>query len=724
VSDSGKQSGKGDRLSKLLPIDHQKEQGRKRQAPVAGQLSDVTRFRGIAWAVSSGAVVTLGILVASWGTSAFRAHGPLGRPHRLANLTCASCHQKTDASQACSSCHGKHRSTRKGHRTMAEKGKLQCATCHEIHRHEAGITFLPSGEIIHFSGGTEQRISRNSTPPIHYQPTTPQTVSLVRLEVCSSCHQLSSARDPISRCLPGRKSQSREKISMCLAEHRTVTQARKGAKIVGNIAPDRDAAWHSTQQALVAGVIVPQAKQSKRVPAFSLAMGMLVGLVVMAGVPLVARRKRKKTPKDTKHGSGSTEVKETFSDQLKPPTEKRLPVININTCLGCYACVDVCPYDVLEIENYVAKVVRADDCCGLTLCEQNCPNGSLVIQTEAVVMDNPEVDDSLQSLDVPGLYLAGDVTGLPLIRNAINQGAFALKSMVARAQSAKNSSDKSSVYDVVIVGAGPAGLSAALQAKQRNWRYIVVEQASIAESIRSFPRGKLVFDQPLQLPMVGDLWLKESTKEELLQKWLRVVRSESLVVKEGCRVTKVERSSDQDPWLVRATSLEGEEQCWKAKSVLLAIGRRGTPRKLPVDIPESAQHHVFYSMADARSFEGQKVVIVGLGDVAMESALALSKQPSTQVVMIVRAGEFRRGKARNIQEIQRLIQKGRINIEWDSSVGQVNDRSLVIQSKQTKKTIHYDSLFVLIGSIPPWAFLESLGIRRPKQGLVDVLEKS
>src|SRR5262249_3482850 len=152
-------------------------------------------------------------------------------------------------------------------------------------------------------------------------------------------------------------------------------------------------------------------------------------------------------------------------------------------------------------------------CCGLTLCEQRCPNGSLVITDGAAIGDRPRLTDALESEDARGLYLAGDVTGLPLIKNAIRQGAHAAERI---AESLAEAPRDEAALDLVIVGAGPAGISAALRAKELGLRFEVIEQGSVAQSIQSFPRGKLVFDQPLELPLTGKLWLKESTKEELL----------------------------------------------------------------------------------------------------------------------------------------------------------------------------------------------------------------
>jgi thioredoxin reductase len=367
---------------------------------------------------------------------------------------------------------------------------------------------------------------------------------------------------------------------------------------------------------------------------------------------------------------------------------------------------------VLELRNYVAVLARPGDCCGLTLCEQRCPNGSLRITDGDPIEDRPCVDPDLQSVDVPGLYLAGDLTGLPLIRNAISQGEVAIARVAASL--ASSGAAPAGMLDVVIVGAGPAGLSAALCAKAMGLHYEALEQGSVAESIRSFPRGKLVFDQPLEVPSVGTLWLRESTKEELLGKWLRIVRTHALSIREHHRVEHVAQT--QGSFVIHARDGDGREVALATRRVVLAVGRRGTPRKLPLALPDAVLDHVHYSLADARSFSGARVVVVGLGDVAMESAMALARQPGTTVTVVYRGAGFRRGKARNIAEMRRLAAAGRIDLRLQADVVAVHPGQIELSGPGDLRSIAaYDALFVMIGSIPPWAFLEQIGIRRLAQ---------
>ncbi len=658
---------------------------RRRSAPRAEETSDVSRFRGLAIAIAVAAVAVAGMLAASTGVAGLRSPGPLSRPHRLAGLQCAACHSKGAPGKACAGCHGAHPSTRPAHRRLARLGKLGCPTCHAVHRHNEGLALLPGGRVIRYGSGWERTLAANPGPPV----ASVVNVPLVRAAACSRCHDLRSPSDPVAACLAGDP-----RVDVCFDEHRQVGQAGPGGARVRGKAASRDAAWQSAR-ALVAR---PDTLERAAVygPFGWLGVGLLVAFVALGIERRLGRRRRRLS------GMGDQPV-------ARAADVVRLPQIDETTCLGCYACVDVCPYDVIEVRRYVAMVARPDDCCGLTLCEQVCPNGSLVVRSGEPVPDRPRVDDSLQSRDCPGLYLAGDLTGLPLIRNAINQGAHAARA-AARSLERKGRTD---MLDLVIVGAGPAGISAALEAKEQRLEFVVLEQSSVAASIRSFPRGKLVFDQPLGMPRVGELWLEESTKEELLGRWLRIVRREELPVQEGRRVTAIEAAGQGSgrTFTVRSSDAEGSENSVRARRVLLAIGRRGSPRKLPVDIPESAESRVFYHLADARSFARQRVVIVGLGDVAMEAAVALAQQPDTQVIVCYRGTAHRRGKQRNIDEFQRLVHSGRVTLELESHIDEVGDE-LVLRSPRGSRRLAYDALFVMIGSIPPWTLLEAAGIVR------------
>jgi thioredoxin reductase len=683
----------------LLSVPRGPDAARRRTAPTAEETSDVTRFRWVWLAAAIGAVAAVVALVTESGSAALRSPGPLGRPHRLAKLECEACHKSdAPATQACPSCHGGHASTRPAHAAARKKGELTCSTCHAIHRAEEGVAFLPDGRAVRFGTGWERQVETLTA----FRPTKPTTVPLIRAKACAGCHDLASSDDPIAACLvAGQESIGTDRPTVCFDEHRDITTiAGAGAKVAPGASTERDAAWEAARA---------EARERPRAAARASLFGgplawlgaglgtALIALAVGRGVQRVAVRRRR---------AAEPQV-------LQAAPVVRLPQIDPTTCLGCYACVDACPYDVLEVQRYVAVVARADDCCGLTLCEQRCPNGSLVVREGDPIEDRPRVGETLESLDVPGLYLAGDLTGLPLIRNAINQGAHAVRAVAKDLGKERGRGRDATIVDLVIVGAGPAGISAALEAKAQGMSAITIEQGSVAESIRSFPRGKLVFDQPLGMPIAGDLWLEESTKEELLAKWLRIVRRERLEIREGLRVTSMTKSDGF--FSVHGRTADGTESVQRARRVLLAIGRRGSPRKLGVFVAEQAEASVFYSLADARSFAGQRVVVVGLGDTAMETAIAMAHQPGTEVTISYRGGGFRRGKSRNIDELRRLLERGRVRILFETEVDRIDSGEVVLRGRQGTTRVACDAVFVMIGSIPPWEFLEHAGVRRTEK---------
>jgi len=713
---------------------------RGRAARRAEPTSDVTRFRGVLAATLAGAFATSAAALLLPPPGGHSSPGPLSRPHARAGLECAACHGGGDAAGArgaapagagarpapssttadalpversCVGCHGAHGSTRAGHQRLLEAGSLSCATCHPIHEGDQGVVLRPDGDPIRFAPGAEVEVD-----PTAFRAARAATVAIVTAGACAGCHDLASARDPVARCLVrGEEALGGARPIACFDEHQlTMPEAEpdraRRARLGDGVCraqhtEDRAVVWAAAREIAHADPLVPGAVGAAS-GARSLAWvgaGLGVAGLVLAGARggrwLRARRRKTQAPPP--------------EALLRPATRVRLPQIDATTCIGCYACVDACPYDVLAIERYVAVVARPEACCGLTLCEQRCPNGSLKITDGAPIGDRPRLDDDLQALDVPGLYLAGDITGMPLIKNAIHQGAHAVSRLAAEIR-ARRGGDAAAL-DLIIVGAGPAGISAALRAKELGLRFEVIEQGSVAQSIRSFPRGKLVFDQPLDLPVAGALWLKESTKEELLAQWLRVVRQERLPIREDTRMISVTCCSDGG-FLVTTEPREGGAPAERrARRVLLALGQRGSPRPLPVPVPPEVEDRVYYHLADARSLAGQRVLVVGLGDVAMEAAIALARQPGTAVTLAARGSGFRRGKARNVEEVRRLAAASRLTLVFEAQVGGLGPDGrgagveVTLSTPAGPRKMTVDALLVQIGSIPPWSALRAAGVR-------------
>ncbi|HSO40440.1 MAG TPA: NAD(P)-binding domain-containing protein, partial [Labilithrix sp.] len=542
------------------------------------------------------------------------------------------------AAGACKTCHGKteHASVRAAHRALAARGTLTCASCHPAHEGAQGVTFGAAGAFVRWGAGAEEK---GRAPIGGGTVKAGATVPLVALSACAKCHDPTSPSDPIAACVPasvraGTGVPTGTAASLCFDEHRTVSAAE-----------GRLVAWEGAREVAGSTSWVGSARASGS-PLVPLGGALAGALALGASAALLERRKRRLE-------------QPALPKAAVPATRKRLPVIDTGTCLGCYACVDVCPFDVLTIERYVAVVARPEECCGVVLCEQVCPNGSLTIAVGEPVLDRPGVTEHLESTDVPGLFIAGDLTGLPLIKNAINQGVRAVDRIAATLPRRRGQA-----VDVIVIGAGPAGLSAALRAKEKGLSCVVLEQATVAASVKSFPRDKIVYDPPLELPVEGELWMKEATKEELVAQWTRIVRARALDVREQRRVTAIERegSAPDGAFVVTTTREDDASEVFRRARVVIAIGRRGTPRLLELAVEQGADDRVSYALADARSFAGKRIVVAGLGDNAMEAAIALARQPETTVTLTHRGATFTRGKARNIAEVKELAAKGRLRI--------------------------------------------------------------
>ena len=393
------------------------------------------------------------------------------------------------------------------------------------------------------------------------------------------------------------------------------------------------------------------------------------------------------------------------------PARVRLPRIDASRCLGCHACVDVCPFDVLTVDQHVAVVARPEECCGVATCESACPNGSLKLAAEAEpIADQPRVDEHLESRDRPGLFLAGDLTGVPLIRSAIGQGVRVAERVAVGLSRGDRTSGDAAHVDLVVVGAGPAGLAAALRARELGLSCAVLEQWTTAATIRAFPRGKIVHDPPIELPLEGPLWLRESTKEELVAQWARIVRAHRLDVRERHKVTGV--SGQAGAFVVSSETPSGVRTVGAAR-VLLATGRRGTPRLLDAEIAPGVARQVSYTLSDARALAGKRVLIVGLGDSAMEAAVALARQPGTTVTMSYRGASFRRGRARNIEEARRLADSGRVRIAFESRVIRLDERGAWLQTegREAPERTVVDVVLALLGGELSRGLLDAAGVR-------------
>ena len=377
------------------------------------------------------------------------------------------------------------------------------------------------------------------------------------------------------------------------------------------------------------------------------------------------------------------------------------PVVDAGTCIGCGSCVAACPempaHQVLGMVRRKAKLVSPSDCIGHGACRTACPVNAitLVFGSAQRGIDIPNVKPTFET-NVPGIFIAGELGGMGLIRNAIEQGRQAMENIAKTL-----GKGRAGVRDVLIVGAGPAGFAAALAAMERKIDFAIIEQDSLGGTVFTFPRRKLVMTAPVTLPIVGKMKFKETTKEELLQFWQGVERSTGLKVSYDERLEKLVRHGDH----FEAQTTKGRHL---ARAVLLTIGRRGTPRKLGV--PGEELPKVTYRLVDPAQYAGMHVLVVGGGDSAIESAVTIAEEQGTTVTLSHRSESFSRGKRKNRQRLDDAVAGGRVHVLLQSKVKKIEGAHVEIATPSETVRIQNDAVIVNAGGVLPTEFLKSIGI--------------
>ena len=395
----------------------------------------------------------------------------------------------------------------------------------------------------------------------------------------------------------------------------------------------------------------------------------------------------------------------------------QVPVIDLAKCLGCGTCVRECPESgVLELVHGQAAVVNAAACVGHARCVSECPAGAVTLSQGDLTArrDVPVLDDELQAIDQDGLFLVGEITARSLIRTAALQGAQVAATIAARLREAAAAPDPA-VHDVVIVGAGPGGIAAALGCREHGIDCVWIDQeAVVGGTVAKYPRQKLVLTDAVSLPLHGELARREYSKEELIALWHDLQQRHRLPFRGGVTFDRVERQTDGT--LVVHTDAEP----LRARNVVLAIGRRGTPRRLGV--PGEDAPHVTYSLLDAATFQDRHCLVVGGGDSAVETALALAEQPGNRVAIAYRQDAFFRLRSKNRDRIQARIAEGRIEALFRTEVAAIGtDHVELVQDGGNGRValqVQAEHVFVMVGGEAPFAQLERSGVsfdptRRP-----------
>jgi len=398
---------------------------------------------------------------------------------------------------------------------------------------------------------------------------------------------------------------------------------------------------------------------------------------------------------------------------------KPRPVINATLCIGCGSCVDACPETgTLALVSGKAILSHPERCVGHAKCVQVCPTSalSLAFGNTLQTLRAPLVKETFET-NIAGVYIAGELSGMGLIKTAINEGRMTIDSIKRQLEASGEwappavNPDRNVIssaeaapdapYDVTIIGAGPAGLSASLAAQQNGLRYLTLEQGQVAATIRNYPRHKFLMAEPVEMPLYGSLYVGDGTKESLLTVWETILANTGVRIQTNEGVDSIVREGP----VFRVHTVKG---AYQTKNVVLALGKRGTPRRL--GIPGEELSKVTYRLIEADSYEGKDILVVGGGDSAIEAALALSKASRNRVTLSYRGSLFNRARERNRRMIDEAEQQGRVNIIRESHLTRILPHCVQLVSGNKAFELPNQFVFVLIGGESPEGFLRKIGI--------------
>ncbi|HEY7195411.1 MAG TPA: NAD(P)-binding domain-containing protein [Gemmatimonadales bacterium] len=393
------------------------------------------------------------------------------------------------------------------------------------------------------------------------------------------------------------------------------------------------------------------------------------------------------------------------------------PHIDATFCIGCGACTEVCPEgDVLAVIGGKAAIVNAHKCIGHGLCAEACPVGAITI-----VMASPSASAEMPQLtpehetNVPNLFIAGELGGLALIKNAVNEGRDCVDLIARRLFSIKRGRSVPGVADVCIVGAGPAGISASLRAVEKKLSYVTLEQEEFGGTVAKYPRQKLVMTSPVEFPLYGKFNKLQISKEEIIKFWQKIHGRAGLKVNTH---EKVERIAKEPDGVFTIESAKGRYRAW---TVILALGRRGTPRKL--GIPGEALAKVMYGLIEAEAYTNANILVVGGGDSAVEAAMGLAHQKGNRVTLSYRKEAFSRIKERNSQKLPEYTKGGRLQVVFNSQPVEIKEKSVRLDVSGAVKEIPNDYVWVFAGGTPPSEFLTACGVQIGPKDLTPLIRE-
>jgi thioredoxin reductase/polyferredoxin len=314
----------------------------------------------------------------------------------------------------------------------------------------------------------------------------------------------------------------------------------------------------------------------------------------------------------------------------------------------------------------------------------------------------PVLSDKFET-SVPGVYCVGDLTGIPLIKLASESGYELVEKLARDEQFGKERefSRESDVYELIIAGAGPSGVSACLRAHELGLKHLLIESSRKFNTLANFPTGKPIYVTPEQPPMKSELKFSHGTKESLLRELDADIRDRPLPIKEGEMVQRITKKPDH-------FQVETAKETYKALRVIIAIGKTGNARQLGV--PGEELPKVFTRLIDPGEFSDKEILVVGGGDSAMEAAAALA-DTGNRVTLSYRKQYFSRPKEHNVAAFDKRVKTGAVSLLFSSTVKEIREKDVVLNTDDGEKTIPNDAVFGLIGTEIPVEFFKRSGIK-------------
>jgi thioredoxin reductase (NADPH) len=381
------------------------------------------------------------------------------------------------------------------------------------------------------------------------------------------------------------------------------------------------------------------------------------------------------------------------------------PHIDTNNCIGCATCTTVCPEgDVLAMFGGQAVIVNGYKCIGHSLCAEVCPVGAItmVLASPSMGSDMPQLTPEFET-SVPNMYIVGELGGLALIKNAINQGRDCVDTITAKMPSLRKGTTAPDVLDLLIVGAGPGGISASLRAIERKLKYLTVDEGEMGGTVSKYPRQKLVLTSPVELPIYGKFKKTELSKEDLLAVWAEILKKVEFKFSTGEKVSDIKRGEDG---IFTITTAKAQH---RALAVILALGKGGSPRKLGVK--GEGLDKVMYRLIEADHYVNKNILVVGGGDSAIEAAMGLAHQVGNKVTLSYRKEAFTRLKDRNEKRVQENAGTGKLKIVFNSMPAEFKEKSVMLEVNGTVEEIPNDFVWIFAGGEPPTAFLKKIGVQ-------------